>query len=228
MAFTSYIDDAGRVDQIFRHRPDIYRPFAEANARLMRGPSELTEAERELIGAYSSALGGCDYCAGAHGATARLFGVEEGLLEAMVADLSAAPLDEKSRALMVFIRKLCLNGPQMVQADAGAVFAAGWSEEALHDAIAVSAFFAFMNRLVQGCIFRDIRPPIPTTSAHLYRGIRPALTRCREALVFDISFLAFRHVVEGLSFGRIVRRVRAGRRCAPAGRGWHLRRWVHQ
>ena len=62
------------------------------------------------------------------------------------------------------------------------------------------------------CIFRDIRPPIPTTSAHLYRGIRPALTRCREALVFDISFLAFRHVVEGLSFGRIVRRVRAGRR----------------
>ena len=78
------------------------------------------------------------------------------------------------------------------------------------------------------CIFRDIRPPIPTTSAHLYRGIRPALTRCREALVFDISFLAFRHVVEGLSFGRIVRRVRAGRRCAPAGRGWHLRRWVHQ
>ena len=56
----------------------------------------------------------------------------------------------------------------------------------------------------------------------------PALTRCREALVFDISFLAFRHVVEGLSFGRFVRRVRAGRRCAPAGRGWHLRRWVHQ
>ena len=81
---------------------------------------------------------------------------------------------------------------------------------------------------VEWCIFRDIRPPIPTTSAHLYRGIRPALTRCREALVFDISFLAFRHVVEGLSFGRIVRRVRAGRRCAPAGRGWHLRRWVRQ
>ena len=84
------------------------------------------------------------------------------------------------------------------------------------------------NHLSGLCIFRDIRPPIPTTSAHLYRGIRPALTRCREALVFDISFLAFRHVVEGLSFGRIVRRVRAGRRCAPAGRGWHLRRWVHQ
>ena len=86
----------------------------------------------------------------------------------------------------------------------------------------------FNRRMFDECIFRDIRPPIPTTSAHLYRGIRPALTRCREALVFDISFLAFRHVVEGLSFGRIVRRVRAGRRCAPAGRGWHLRRWVHQ
>ena len=91
---------------------------------------------------------------------------------------------------------------------------------------AIDDTFHWCNAI--NCIFRDIRPPIPTTSAHLYRGIRPALTRCREALVFDISFLAFRHVVEGLAFGRIVRRVRAGRRCAPAGRGWHLRRWVHQ
>ena len=154
MAFTSYIDDPGRVDQIFRHHPDIYRPFAEANARLMRGPSDLTEAERELIGAYSSALGDCDYCAGAHWETARLFGVEEGVLEAMVADLDASPLNDKSRALMAFIRKLCLDGPRMIQADADAVYAAGWSEEALHDAIAVSSFFAFMNRLVQGHGFR--------------------------------------------------------------------------
>ena len=38
----------------------------------------------------------------------------------------------------------------MTQADADAVFAAGWDERALHDAIAVSCTFAFMNRLVLG------------------------------------------------------------------------------
>ena len=38
------------------------------------------------------------------------------------------------------------------------------------------------------CAFRSIRPPIPTTSAHLYRGIRPALMRCREALSYWYQF----------------------------------------
>ena len=38
----------------------------------------------------------------------------------------------------------------MVQADADAVFAAGWDERALHDAVCVACLFNFMNRLVEG------------------------------------------------------------------------------
>ena len=38
----------------------------------------------------------------------------------------------------------------MTQADADAVYAAGWDEQALHDAVAVCALFNFMNRYVQG------------------------------------------------------------------------------
>jgi hypothetical protein len=34
------------------------------------------------------------------------------------------------------------------------------------------------------CVFRRIRPPIPTTCAHLFRGIRPPVTHCREAAYF--------------------------------------------
>jgi len=37
------------------------------------------------------------------------------------------------------------------------------------------------------CAFRSIRPPIPATSGHPYRGIRPPLTRCVEAHVFSVS-----------------------------------------
>ena len=36
----------------------------------------------------------------------------------------------------------------------------------------------------KGCTFRIIRPVIPTTSGHLYRGIRPPLYRWSEALGF--------------------------------------------
>ena len=38
----------------------------------------------------------------------------------------------------------------MGQEDAAQVFAAGWDEQALHDAISVCALFNFMNRLVEG------------------------------------------------------------------------------
>jgi hypothetical protein len=38
----------------------------------------------------------------------------------------------------------------MTRADADMVFTAGWSEQALHDAISVCALFNFMNRFVEG------------------------------------------------------------------------------
>jgi len=38
----------------------------------------------------------------------------------------------------------------MSQADADAVFEAGWDEQALHDAIAVTARAAFMQRIAEG------------------------------------------------------------------------------
>ena len=38
---------------------------------------------------------------------------------------------------------------------------------------------------VLNCVFRSIRPPIPTTSAHLFRSIRPPVMRCCEAAFFS-------------------------------------------
>jgi hypothetical protein len=38
----------------------------------------------------------------------------------------------------------------MVEADAAAVYAAGWDEQALFDAISVCALFNLMNRIIEG------------------------------------------------------------------------------
>jgi hypothetical protein len=38
----------------------------------------------------------------------------------------------------------------LTEADAAAVFAAGWSERALHDAVLTTCLFNFMNRLLEG------------------------------------------------------------------------------
>jgi hypothetical protein len=44
------------------------------------------------------------------------------------------------------------------------------------------AYLADILDRIYDCVFRSMRPPIPTTCAHLFRGIRPPVTRCREAV----------------------------------------------
>ena len=68
----------------------------------------------------------------------------------MLADLDAAPVESNMRPLLRYAYKLTLNPAKMTQADADAVFAAGWSERALHDAVLTIGLFNFMNRLLEG------------------------------------------------------------------------------
>jgi len=61
---------------------------------------------------------------------------------------------------MAFVRKLTLTPSEMTQADADAVFDAGWDEKALHDAIAITARMCFMQRLTEGCGFTPMAPEV--------------------------------------------------------------------
>jgi len=117
---------------------------------VMRGPSPLTEGERELIAAFVSGLNACRYCYGMHSATAKAFGVAEGLLESLVSDPDVSSAPEKLRPILKYARKLTLDQARITQSDAQAVFDAGWDERAMHDAICVVALFNFMNRFVHG------------------------------------------------------------------------------
>ena len=65
-------------------------------------------------------------------------------------DIETAPVDDRLKPVFRFLNKLTLTPSRMVQGDADAVFAAGWDEKGLHDAIAVAARMNFMVRLVQG------------------------------------------------------------------------------
>ncbi len=117
---------------------------------VMRGPSPLGEAEREMIAAYVSGLNACGYCHGVHAATARAFGLAEGALEAVLADLETARVDERLRAILRYVKKLALEPARITQRDVDAVRAVGWSEQAVLDAAAVCGLFSLMNRWVQG------------------------------------------------------------------------------
>jgi hypothetical protein len=114
--------------------PEVYSHWARVSEAILRGPSPLTPAQRELIGAYVSSL----------------FGVAPEAIDGLIHDLATAPVDSKLRPILAFVKKLTLTPARMTQADADAVFAAGWDEAALHSAIAICCVFNFMNRLVDG------------------------------------------------------------------------------
>ena len=48
------------------------------------------------------------------------------------------------------LKKLTENPSKVTKKDAEAVYAAGWDEQALYDAVTVCALFNFMNRIIEG------------------------------------------------------------------------------
>ncbi|OXM59624.1 carboxymuconolactone decarboxylase family protein [Amycolatopsis vastitatis] len=136
--------------QVFRAHPEPARHLLAFHETLLRGDSPFTVAEREMIAAYVSGVNSCGYCHGIHTVTAETFGVPAGVLAAAVADLGSAPVPEKLKPVLAYAGKLTRTPSRMTEADAEAVFAAGWDEQALHDAVLVCALFNFMNRMVEG------------------------------------------------------------------------------
>lgn len=135
---------------VFKAFPATAKPLLEYHQALMRGPSPFSTAERELIAAFVSGLNSCSYCHGVHKATAAVFGVAEELLADLLKNVQRAKIEARMKPVLAYVQKLTRTPSKITPADADAVFAAGWDEKALHDAVSVCALFNFMNRFVEG------------------------------------------------------------------------------
>jgi hypothetical protein len=131
--FKSLPENAG-PPVVFSKYPDIYGPWSTMSQEMMNGPSPLSQGEREMILAFAAGAAG----------------IKQGVLDELMKDVATASVDEKLKPLLAYVRKLAATPSEMTQADADAVFAAGWDEHALHDAIVITARAAFMQRLVEG------------------------------------------------------------------------------
>lgn len=138
------------VKDVYPINPPTFLPWCEVEEMIMRGPSKLTPGEREMIGAFCSALNGCTYCYSSHSEAAKLLGVDEAVFADMLERPQDAPVRAELKPILAYVHKLTLTPSRMVQADADAVYAAGWDEKTLHDAIMVCCCYAFMNRLADG------------------------------------------------------------------------------
>lgn len=147
--FSSLPADAG-VRHILTINPEAGRALVAFHTAALRNAGPLEPAHKELIAAYVSGLNACQYCYGVHSQTAQAFGLGTSVLEALLADVESADVEERLKPLLRYARKLTLEPTRMTAQDAQAVFAAGWSEAALHDAVLTICLFNFMNRLLEG------------------------------------------------------------------------------
>lgn len=150
MPLLKNLPDKPAVFDIFAAFPDVYTPFADFCQRVFRGPGPLPVADRELIFAYVSDLNACQYCHGGHAETAAVLGVEREVFAGLRQGIDAAPVAAKLKPLLRYAKKLTETPTRMVEADAEAVYEAGWDAAALHQAIAACCLANFMNRLVEG------------------------------------------------------------------------------
>lgn len=75
------------------------------------------------------------------------------MVAAVVADFRSAPITEPEKQLLAYVEKLTF-APSTI----AALGRAGWSDEAVYDAITVCALFNFYNRWVDGSGVEDMTP----------------------------------------------------------------------
>jgi hypothetical protein len=71
-------------------------------------------------------------------------------------DLNGAPISEKDRTLYAFIKKMVADSTSIGPSDVERARRAGWSDEALYDAITVCSLFQFYNNWVDATGVSDM------------------------------------------------------------------------
>jgi uncharacterized peroxidase-related enzyme len=118
---------------------------------LLRGPSSLTPAERELIATSVSNGNECYFCTNAHAATAReLYGPHASVVDATLANASASPVSDKLKALLAIAEKVRKDGRLVGDTDIARARQAGADDKAIHDTVLIAAAFCMFNRYVDG------------------------------------------------------------------------------
>ncbi len=74
----------------------------------------------------------------------------------MLDDFATAPISDRDKALFEFLEKMNAQSNRIRKADIDAVKAAGWSEEAIYDAITVCALFKFYNAWIDATGVHDM------------------------------------------------------------------------
>jgi uncharacterized peroxidase-related enzyme len=132
-------------------RPETGKPLYDLAQVLLRGPSPLSEAERELIAAYVSYRNDCMFCWSSHAAAARcLYGEEKKVVDDVLKDMQRSPVSDKMKALLNIAGKVQVLGKEVTPEDIAAARVLGADDREIHDTVLIAASFSMFNRYVDG------------------------------------------------------------------------------
>jgi alkylhydroperoxidase family enzyme len=150
------------------YRPDFYGA-GDLTHEAMRGPSDWSIGDRELMAAVVSKANASPFCVAAHTATSSLWYRDAAKVAATLDDLDTAPVEEPLRGTLRMLTKLMTENTIDAD-DIRAVLAAGATPAQIEDALAVSLAFGITARLANAFDFDIATPAAMNAGAkHLLR-----------------------------------------------------------
>ncbi len=138
------------ITGLLEYRKDTAAPIRELTQQLLRGPSTLTEGERELIATIVSSRNQCRFCTAAHTAAANILLGENETTEAIKKNIDTAPVSDKMKALLQIAAQVQEGGKQVTPSAIAAAKTAGATDIEIHDTVLIAALFCLYNRYVDG------------------------------------------------------------------------------
>ena len=165
MPYIPLEDHLPGITGLLEYRKDTAAPIRELTQILLRGPSTLTEGERELIATIVSHRNECTFCVTAHTAAANILLGEENTSAKVKEDITTAPVSDKMKALLIIAAQVQQSGRKVTTGSIQKAKDAGATDMEIHDTVLIAALFCLYNRYVDG--LSTITPSDPA----FYKGL---------------------------------------------------------
>lgn len=138
------------ITGLLEYRLDTAYPIRDLTQILLRGPSSLTRAERELIATVVSAGNQCKFCTAAHTAAADILIGENNTSEMVKNDLPNAPVSDKMKVLLEIADRVRVSGKNVSDEIIQRAKDLEATDLEIHDTVLIAALFCLYNKYVDG------------------------------------------------------------------------------
>lgn len=132
-------------------RPVIAPALSALTNTLLCSDGGLSRGERELIGAFVSALNDCFICQHIHGAVAQChLDVDAAFVERVKMDFRQATLSERLKSLLAIAASACRGGKFVTGEQVALARQMGATDIEIHDTVLITGLFCLFNRYIDG------------------------------------------------------------------------------